>query len=144
MTPAPILVALAAAARPPRIGRFATGFARRSRLRLHGVDPEPRDAPFSLDGMERGGLRRRASPANGERDMWHFERFYYFDNIGPGSGLVLFLIYFAPAIIAFLRGHLSSIAILITNLVFGWTGIGWLIALIWSFTGNTARNRARY
>jgi hypothetical protein len=75
--------------------------------------------------------------------MWHFERFYYFGDVGPGSGLVLLVLYFLPSLIAFLRGHLSAIAILITNLVFGWTGIGWLVALIWSFTGNTARNRGR-
>jgi hypothetical protein len=27
--------------------------------------------------------------------------------------------------------------ILIVNLLFGWTGFGWLVAFIWAFTGQT-------
>lgn len=44
------------------------------------------------------------------------------------------LMYFIPAIIALARGHHNALAIFLTNLIFGWTVIGWFIALIWSVT----------
>jgi hypothetical protein len=72
---------------------------------------------------------------------WRFEIHRYAGHFGPGGGLLLLVLYFAPSIIALLRGHLSAAAIFVLNLVFGWTFIGWIIALIWSLTGNTARNR---
>ena len=53
------------------------------------------------------------------------------------------LFYFLPSIIALLRGHLSGLAILLLNPFLGWTLIGWVIALIWSCTGNTAANLYR-
>ncbi len=43
-------------------------------------------------------------------------------------------IYFLPNWVAIYRKHHQGTAIFITNLLTGWTGIGWLIALIWSFT----------
>lgn len=61
-----------------------------------------------------------------------------------GASLLLFVLYFLPTIVAALRGHLSVVSIFILNVVFGWTFIGWIIALIWSFTGNTKRNMARW
>jgi hypothetical protein len=73
--------------------------------------------------------------------MWHFELHRYVDHFGTGGGLLLLILYFVPSIIALFRGHLSAAAIFVLNLVFGWTFIGWIIALIWSLTGNTARNR---
>lgn len=54
--------------------------------------------------------------------------------------IVGFLIYFLPTIVALSRGHLSALAIFLLNLFLGWTLIGWLLALIWSCTGNTAAN----
>ncbi|MGD0643171.1 MAG: superinfection immunity protein [Roseiarcus sp.] len=69
----------------------------------------------------------------------------YVGPFGPGGGLLLLVFYFAPSIIALIRGHLSTAAIFVLNLILGWTFVGWIIALIWSLTGNTARNRdARY
>ena len=53
---------------------------------------------------------------------------------------VAVLLYFLPTVVALIRGHLSALAIFLLNLFFGWTLIGWLIALIWSCTGNTAAN----
>jgi hypothetical protein len=49
---------------------------------------------------------------------------------------VLFL-YFLPAIIANKRGHNSGMAILVLNLFLGWTFLGWVLALVWAFTGDT-------
>jgi hypothetical protein len=53
---------------------------------------------------------------------------------------VVVLIYFLPTIVALSRGHLSALAIFLLDLFLGWTLIGWLVALIWSCTGNTAAN----
>lgn len=52
-------------------------------------------------------------------------------------GIFLLLIYFAPAISAAQRKHPNTAAITCLNLFLGWTGIGWIIALIWSYTNNT-------
>jgi len=41
-------------------------------------------------------------------------------------------LYFLPTIIAVLRHHRNALAVFLVNLFFGWTGIGWIIALIWS------------
>lgn len=46
-------------------------------------------------------------------------------------------LYFAPAIVAASRGHLSAPAIFVVNLLFGWTALGWIVAFVWSLTGNT-------
>jgi hypothetical protein len=54
--------------------------------------------------------------------------------------LILLAVYFIPWITAKARGHRSSMAIFFTVLFLGWTGIGWLIAFIWSCTGNTEKN----
>jgi hypothetical protein len=53
---------------------------------------------------------------------------------------VVVLIYFLPTIVALSRGHLLALAIFFLDLFLGWTLIGWVIALIWSCTGNTAAN----
>jgi Superinfection immunity protein len=47
----------------------------------------------------------------------------------------LVFFYFLPTVVAFARGHQSSAAIMLTNLFFGWTFVGWCIAAIWSVTG---------
>ena len=53
---------------------------------------------------------------------------------------VIFLIgfYFLPWIIAILRNHHNRQAIVVTNLLLGWTLIGWLACLIWSFTNRSS------
>jgi hypothetical protein len=51
------------------------------------------------------------------------------------------LMMFLPTLIALLRGHHNAFAIFLTNLLLGWTVIGWLIALIWSTTAREQRVR---
>ena len=46
-----------------------------------------------------------------------------------------FLLYFLPAVLASSRRHPSGIAICVTNLFLGWTGIGWLLCLVWALSG---------
>jgi Superinfection immunity protein len=43
-----------------------------------------------------------------------------------------FILYFLPAIIAFARSKRDSAAILVLNILLGWTAIGWVIALVWA------------
>ena len=47
--------------------------------------------------------------------------------------LTLFvIIYCLPFLIATAREHKNRVAILLLNLFLGWTGLGWLVALIWA------------
>ncbi len=54
------------------------------------------------------------------------------------SGL---LIYTLPTVIAYNRDHENLPAIAMTNLLFGWTFLGWGIAIIWAFTSNVRESR---
>ena len=56
-------------------------------------------------------------------------------------GICALLIYFLPYVIANARHHHNSQAILLLNLLLGWTVLGWIAALIWSATDpNPYRN----
>jgi len=48
--------------------------------------------------------------------------------------LIVVAIYLIPTIVAYSRKHKNKFSIYLTNLLLGWTGLGWIIALIWSFT----------
>jgi len=45
-------------------------------------------------------------------------------------------IYFLPAVIALCRGHRSLGTVLFVNLLSGWTGLGWLVCIVWAFRGE--------
>ncbi len=49
-------------------------------------------------------------------------------------GLGVLILHFLPTVIAGLRHHHNTLAIFMLNLLLGWTGIGWIIAFIWSLT----------
>jgi hypothetical protein len=53
-----------------------------------------------------------------------------------GYSLALSLLLFFPAIVAFLRSHPRRWRILILVFSLGWTGVGWLVALIWSLSSR--------
>ncbi|MET4207723.1 superinfection immunity protein [Bradyrhizobium sp. LA2.1] len=53
---------------------------------------------------------------------------------GTVAWVVLLAIYFLPTIVAIVRHHHQTGAILLTNLLLGWTLLGWIAALIWSAT----------
>jgi hypothetical protein len=55
-----------------------------------------------------------------------------------------FLIYFAPTVIAFVRGHQNRAAILAVNLLIGWTFIGWVAAMVWAVTEVRSRHNVHY
>ena len=46
--------------------------------------------------------------------------------------IALIAVYFLPWIVCKMRGHPNLNAILLLNLLLGWTLIGWVGALIWS------------
>ncbi len=53
-----------------------------------------------------------------------------------GYSFALSLLFFIPAILAFLRGHPRRWPIVLLLLSLGWTGVGWLVALIWSLSAT--------
>lgn len=50
--------------------------------------------------------------------------------------LLALLIHFLPSFIAFSREHKSRMLILLLNVVLGWTGIGWIVLMIWAVKGS--------
>jgi hypothetical protein len=67
---------------------------------------------------------------------------------GANSGqlllLILFASYFFPTIVAHFRKHSNATAIFVLNLFLGWTFVGWVIALVWAFTHETASVAQRF
>jgi hypothetical protein len=58
-----------------------------------------------------------------------------------GIGLflvILFVPYWLPTIIAFVRQQPSKWGILALNLLLGWTFLGWVVALVWALSSNSA------
>ena len=43
-------------------------------------------------------------------------------------------VYLVPSMIATVRGHDSALAIVVLNILLGWTFIGWVIALVWALS----------
>lgn len=67
----------------------------------------------------------------------------------PSSGIglvvlaLLAIVYFVPSAVAFGRHHHQRAAILVLNVFLGWTGLGWIGALVWSATAIPPLYRAR-
>lgn len=64
------------------------------------------------------------------------EILYNFPNILTGVLFVvlLFIIYFLPAFIAGYRTHKDHTNILLVNMFFGWSFVGWIVVLIWALS----------
>lgn len=58
--------------------------------------------------------------------------------------LFLLALYFLPTIIAHARHSTSTVGISIVNLLFGWTGIGWIITLLWAIFSATWEDHGIY
>ncbi|MBO9099379.1 MULTISPECIES: superinfection immunity protein [unclassified Rhizobium] len=50
------------------------------------------------------------------------------------------LLYFLPFFIAYNRALANKGSIFILNLLFGWTGIGWIVLLFYSFLSKNSEN----
>jgi hypothetical protein len=60
-----------------------------------------------------------------------FTPVYFFQGFGMALGMMFsLLIYFIPAVVG--RRKKNANAILILNLLAGWTFIGWVVALVWA------------
>jgi len=53
-----------------------------------------------------------------------------------GIAAILFIPYFLPTIIAFLRRSNNAGGIFLLNLFLGWTFIGWIISLVWAIASR--------
>lgn len=49
-------------------------------------------------------------------------------------GIALVGAYFIPSFVADHRDHHNEKAIFVLNLFLGWTGLGWVLSLVWAFT----------
>ncbi len=55
--------------------------------------------------------------------------------------LVALALYGVPSVVAFVREHKNAMTILILNIFFGWTFVGWVICLAWAFSKDVAESR---
>jgi amino acid transporter len=53
---------------------------------------------------------------------------------GIAAIFLLLALYFLPAIIAYKRNHHNRLAILMVDLLVGWSFLGWAVALVWACT----------
>ena len=64
--------------------------------------------------------------------------------------LFLFAMYWLPTLIGMVRGLPSVLGIAAFNFFLGWTGIGWIMALVWALAASPVQRvviiegRARY
>jgi hypothetical protein len=68
------------------------------------------------------------------------------DRLLPGLLLIAtaVAVYFIPNWIAIGRKHHNANAIFVTNLLLGWTVLGWIAALIWSLTAVDRKAAAEH
>ena len=64
--------------------------------------------------------------------------FFFFPFFGFGTFL-----YFLPSIVALARSKRDLLAIFLLNLFLGWSGIGWIVALVWAVKSDVPA-AARY
>jgi hypothetical protein len=58
-------------------------------------------------------------------------------------GVIGFLFYFAPSILAVLGNNDSAGGVIVVNIFLGWTFIGWVIALVWTLSGPKSKRVIR-
>lgn len=72
--------------------------------------------------------------------MFSALRFIPFFHFHPFFLLVSLLLYFLPSYLA--RNNPNFTAILILNILAGWTFIGWIVALVWALSSASRRQAA--
>ena len=50
--------------------------------------------------------------------------------------IIIFGMYSLPGYVALHRQHKNAMPIFLTNVLLGWTGIGWIVCLIWSVSDH--------
>jgi len=58
--------------------------------------------------------------------------------------LITAVFYFLPAVVALIRSHHQRFAIILLNVLLGWTLLGWIAALVWSAPQNNKRGALNY
>lgn len=53
---------------------------------------------------------------------------------------IFIIFYLLPTVIARTRRHKNILPIFVLNILLGWTFLGWVVALVWSFTAQEERN----
>jgi Superinfection immunity protein len=53
--------------------------------------------------------------------------------------LALFVLYWLPTIIAIARHTHSALGVAALNFFLGWTGLGWVLALMWALAANPSQ-----
>ncbi len=61
----------------------------------------------------------------------HLLGVFFFPFFGFG-----FVMYFLPSVIALLREKRDKLSIFLLNFFLGWSGIGWVIALVWALKAD--------
>lgn len=61
---------------------------------------------------------------------------FYQSYLGFVFLVLLIGLYFLPVIIAYRKNHQAIVGIIIVNIIVGWTLIGWIVCLIWSYSGS--------
>ena len=56
--------------------------------------------------------------------------------------IVIVVVYFLPTVIAGARHHHQIGAIIVLNLLLGWTLLGWIAAFVWAFTATPGKDVA--
>jgi hypothetical protein len=54
-----------------------------------------------------------------------------------------FFFYFLPALVASHRKNPNATAIFVLNLLLGWSVIGWVVALVWAFSGENRKGATK-
>ena len=54
--------------------------------------------------------------------------------------IVAVIAYFIPFYIALIRNHYRKALIFLLNLIFGWSGIGWIVLLIYSIVSKSRKS----
>ena len=67
-----------------------------------------------------------------------FSSIYQLENGAVSSGFIMAVtgIYLVPAAVADERKHRDKLAIVVFNLLLGWTFVGWVAALVWALTNQ--------
>jgi hypothetical protein len=55
------------------------------------------------------------------------------------AGVLGVLLYILPSLVAHKRKHSQLTAIIVLNVLLGWTMLGWVIALVWACAERSAR-----
>ncbi len=74
-------------------------------------------------------------PAPWDFPQWSSPGFTSFGFFGFPFAILGIAVYFLPTIIGAVRHAKSIVGIILVNIFAGWTGVGWIIALIWSLVG---------